>query len=180
MGMLTKQSLSWVSKTRQLEDMMASKSFCKGSRFSYIGLNEVELPVSERSEYPRFLSFKTEKSCTSYLQIETLRAFTFRPSLVRWLRSQEDFDYHRPEKELFDSFENEQPRNWKVCPKKNVRRCLYFALYAIFLSWTYDLPSWLKIACREKISGISVDVYTWTVNFIIHGIMGYVSAGVTT
>ena len=33
---------------------MASKSFCKGSKFSYIGLNEVELPVSERSEYPRF------------------------------------------------------------------------------------------------------------------------------
>ena len=44
----------------------------------------------------------------------------------------EDFDYHRPEKELFDSFENEQPRNWKGSPKKNVRRCLYFALYAIF------------------------------------------------
>lgn len=34
--------------------MMASKSFCKGSKFSYIGLDEVELPVSERSEYPRF------------------------------------------------------------------------------------------------------------------------------
>ena len=33
---------------------MASKSFCKGSKFSYVGLNEVELPVSERSEYPRF------------------------------------------------------------------------------------------------------------------------------
>ena len=171
MGMLTKQSLSWVSKTRQLEDMMASKSFCKGSRFSYIGLNEVELPVSERSEYPRFLSFKTEKSCTSYLQIETLRAFTFRPSLVRWLRSQEDFDYHRPEKELFDSFENEQPRNWKVCPKKNVRRCLYFALYAIFLSWTYDLPSWLKIACRGDIFGVYASICLCMANQTNRGMM---------
>ena len=80
--MLKEQSLSY-SNIRQLEDMMASKSFCKGSKFSYIGLNEVELPVSERSEYPRFLSFKMEKSCTSYLQIVTLRAFTFRPSLAR-------------------------------------------------------------------------------------------------
>lgn len=42
------------SNIRKLEDMMASKSFCKGSKFSYIGLDEVELPVSERSEYPRF------------------------------------------------------------------------------------------------------------------------------
>ena len=40
---------------------MASKSFCKGSKFSYIGLNEVELPVSERSEYPRFLVLQDGK-----------------------------------------------------------------------------------------------------------------------
>ena len=52
-GMLKEQSLSY-SNIRKLEDMMASKSFCKGSKFSYIGLDEVELPVSERSEYPRF------------------------------------------------------------------------------------------------------------------------------
>lgn len=59
-GMLTKQSLSY-SNIRQLEDMMASKSFCKGSKFSYIGLNEVELPVSERSEYPRFFVLQEGK-----------------------------------------------------------------------------------------------------------------------
>ena len=41
--------------------MMASKSFCNGSKFSYIGLNEVELPVSERSEYPRFFVLKDGK-----------------------------------------------------------------------------------------------------------------------
>ena len=41
--------------------MMASKSFCKGSKFSYIGLNEVELPVSERSEYPRFFVLQDGK-----------------------------------------------------------------------------------------------------------------------
>ena len=40
---------------------MASKSFCKGSKFSYIGLNEVELPVSERSEYPRFFVLQEGK-----------------------------------------------------------------------------------------------------------------------
>lgn len=42
----SEQSLSY-SNIRKLEDMMASKSFCKGSKFSYIGLDEVELPVSE-------------------------------------------------------------------------------------------------------------------------------------
>ena len=41
---------------------MASKSFCKGSKFSYIGLNEVELPVSERSEYPRFFVLQNDAS----------------------------------------------------------------------------------------------------------------------
>lgn len=41
--------------------MMASKSFCKGSKFSYIGLDEVELPVSERSEYPRFFVLQDGK-----------------------------------------------------------------------------------------------------------------------
>ena len=41
--------------------MMASKSFCNGSKFSYIGLNEVELPVSERSAYPRFFVLKDGK-----------------------------------------------------------------------------------------------------------------------
>lgn len=40
---------------------MASKSFCKGSKFSYIGLNEAELPVSERSEYPRFFVLQDGK-----------------------------------------------------------------------------------------------------------------------
>ena len=40
---------------------MASKSFCNGSKFSYIGLNEVELPVSERSEYPRFFVLQDGK-----------------------------------------------------------------------------------------------------------------------
>ena len=40
---------------------MASKSFCKGSRFSYIGLDEIELPVSERSEYPRFFVLQEGK-----------------------------------------------------------------------------------------------------------------------
>ena len=60
-GMLTKQELSLVSNIRKLEDMMASKSFCKGSKFSYIGLNEVELPVSERSEYPRFFVLQDGK-----------------------------------------------------------------------------------------------------------------------
>lgn len=40
---------------------MASKSFCKGSKFSYIGLDEVELPVSERSEYPRFFRLEGRK-----------------------------------------------------------------------------------------------------------------------
>lgn len=40
---------------------MASKSFCKGSKFSYIGLDEVELPVSERSEYPRFFVLQDGK-----------------------------------------------------------------------------------------------------------------------
>ena len=40
---------------------MASKYFCKGSKFSYIGLNEVELPVSERSEYPRFFVLQEGK-----------------------------------------------------------------------------------------------------------------------
>lgn len=59
-GMLKEQSLSY-SKIRHLEDMMASKSFCKGSKFSYIGLNEVELPVSERSEYPRFFVLQDGK-----------------------------------------------------------------------------------------------------------------------
>lgn len=58
--MLTKQSLSY-SNIRKLEDMMASKSFCKGSKFSYIGLDEVELPVSERSEYPRFFVLQDGK-----------------------------------------------------------------------------------------------------------------------
>ena len=59
-GMLKEQSLSY-SNIRKLEDMMASKSFCKGSKFSYIGLNEVELPVSERSEYPRFFVLQDGK-----------------------------------------------------------------------------------------------------------------------
>ena len=59
-GGLTKRSLSY-SNIRKLEDMMASKSFCKGSKFSYIGLNEVELPVSERSEYPRFFVLQNGK-----------------------------------------------------------------------------------------------------------------------
>ena len=40
---------------------MASKYFCNGSKFSYIGLNEVELQVSERSEYPRFFVLKDGK-----------------------------------------------------------------------------------------------------------------------
>ena len=62
---------------------MASKSFCKGSKFSYVGLDEIELPVSERSEYPRFFVLQDGKSCINFTQIETLRAFTFRPSLVR-------------------------------------------------------------------------------------------------
>lgn len=59
-GMLKEQSLSY-SNIRKLEDMMASKSFCKGSKFSYIGLDEVELPVSERSEYPRFFVLQDGK-----------------------------------------------------------------------------------------------------------------------
>ena len=41
---------------------MASKSFCKGSKFSYIGLDEIELPVSERSEYPRFFVLQNDAS----------------------------------------------------------------------------------------------------------------------
>lgn len=41
--------------------MRASKYFCKGSKFSYIGLNEVELPVSERIEYPRFFVLQDGK-----------------------------------------------------------------------------------------------------------------------
>lgn len=59
-GMLKEQSLSY-SNIRKLEDAMVSKSFCKGSKFSYIGLNEVELPVSERSEYPRFFVLQEGK-----------------------------------------------------------------------------------------------------------------------
>lgn len=59
-GMLKEQSLSY-SNIRKLEGMMASKSFCKGSKFSYIGLDEVELPVSERSEYPRFFVLQDGK-----------------------------------------------------------------------------------------------------------------------
>lgn len=44
-----------------MEDMTASNLSAKGSKFSYIGLNEVELPVSERSEYPRFFVLKDGK-----------------------------------------------------------------------------------------------------------------------
>lgn len=62
---------------------MASKSFCKGSKFSYVGLNEVELPVSERSEYPRFFVLQDGKSCTSYLQIDILKEFTLVQNLVK-------------------------------------------------------------------------------------------------
>ena len=148
---------------------MASKSFCKGSKFSYIGLNEVELPVSERSEYPRFFVLQEGKivyklftdryfegiyiPSKSGEMIEISRGLRLpqtREGVIRFLRK-------RANTELESQSKKERLQMPLFCSVRD------------FLSWTYDLSSRTKIAYREKISGIYASICLCMVNFIIQG-----------
>ena len=111
---------------------MASKSFCKGSKFSYIGLNEVELPVSERSEYPRFFVLQEGKIVYKLWTDRNLEGMYIPSKSGEMIEISRGLHLPKTREGSSASFVNRQIQNWKINPKNNVRRCLYFALYAIF------------------------------------------------
>ena len=111
---------------------MASKYFCKGSKFSYIGLDEIELPVSERSEYPRFFVLKDGKIVYKLYTDRNFEGIYTPSKSGEMIEISRGLRLPQTREGSSASFVNGQPRNWKVSPKKNIRRCLYFALYALF------------------------------------------------